>query len=868
MRWKKKRKSTPVVFGNTVDDEAILRQKQIEEPEGEVDFSFLSGRTTTPSGIRPTGKRSLGVSGAYAPLDHEHPTALLLTSNTQSPEQRELRIDNANFLRIWDGNQWVLVEPTASNQAPLLTGTQNVGTSLKYSREDHTHPTGLLEVSNTQTPITGEIRYDSEGIKRYDGTNWILIADLTTSLDWSNITNKPTEFPVSVRKNSAAPVHTRPRLNFIEGSNITITVADDTTDNEVDITISSTGGGGSGDAYSTVSDGTNTASATGQEVLRFISPDGTVNIQVVAGSPDEVRFTVGSHTHPLSQIQQSGAQTGQRPQWNGSQWVPSDMDWAEIVNKPSTFPPSAHTHPLSEIQQSGATMGQVVKWSGTQWAASDVGWSEIANKPTRFPVAVRKNSGGTEVVRPRINLIEGNNISITVNEGGADDEMDITISSTGGSGGGNAYSTVSDGTYTASATGEETLRFSSSDNTVRVAVVAGNPDTVQFRATPVREASSFSAVGITDGEIWYRGTDKAVFFRVGGSRVYPVAHLPTTSEVPTGTGAGNRILAMGAADRRLFERGGSPEAPLWANAVAWHSTTAPSSSEAGTSLSGKMWFNPNTEALSVFSGLSSTWRMPITRTKSVISTGTNQMTADTGADEEAFYKGLGGLYYTLPSLLTSPLSNRAQVPVSQGVWVPAEHFWVYPTGADTITTVQEVNPFLPFTTSFTVLRSNPLLSADGYFGFPVGVLFLHHRYQFRFWLEFFWTKAVADSGLPTLDVYLYLIKLSPSTPATHKIWRILLSAPSMSNLGQYSTTRQLFRNFYSQVVNTNTTVNWTYWQNGALQTTVPLIDAPSLYLLVPLIVRYRQNAAENIPIHILGAFVHPLIDWNKGYFTA
>lgn len=42
---------------------------------------------------------------------------------------------------------------------------------------------------------------------------------------------------VKLRKNSAGPVLSRSRLNLIEGSNITITVADDSTDNEVDVTI-------------------------------------------------------------------------------------------------------------------------------------------------------------------------------------------------------------------------------------------------------------------------------------------------------------------------------------------------------------------------------------------------------------------------------------------------------------------------------------------------------------------------------------------------------------------------------------------------------------------------------------------------------
>ena len=51
---------------------------------------------------------------------------------------------------------------------------------------------------------------------------------------------------LGVRKNSAGSVFSRRRLNLIEGSNVTLTVADDSGNEEVDVTIASTGGGGSG----------------------------------------------------------------------------------------------------------------------------------------------------------------------------------------------------------------------------------------------------------------------------------------------------------------------------------------------------------------------------------------------------------------------------------------------------------------------------------------------------------------------------------------------------------------------------------------------------------------------------------------------
>lgn len=50
---------------------------------------------------------------------------------------------------------------------------------------------------------------------------------------------------VVVRKNSSGlGVGPRPRLNFIEGTGVTLTVADDVTDEEVDVTIASSAGGG------------------------------------------------------------------------------------------------------------------------------------------------------------------------------------------------------------------------------------------------------------------------------------------------------------------------------------------------------------------------------------------------------------------------------------------------------------------------------------------------------------------------------------------------------------------------------------------------------------------------------------------------
>jgi len=50
---------------------------------------------------------------------------------------------------------------------------------------------------------------------------------------------------VTVRKNTGANVGTRRRLNLIEGANVTLTIADDAIDEEVDVTVAAAGAGGS-----------------------------------------------------------------------------------------------------------------------------------------------------------------------------------------------------------------------------------------------------------------------------------------------------------------------------------------------------------------------------------------------------------------------------------------------------------------------------------------------------------------------------------------------------------------------------------------------------------------------------------------------
>jgi hypothetical protein len=77
---------------------------------------------------------------------------------------------------------------------------------------------------------------------------------------------------IIVRKNSGANVGTRPRLNFIEGANITIDVVDDNPDDEIDITITATGAAG---GYDTIQE--EGSSLTQRTILNFIGSSFTAS---------------------------------------------------------------------------------------------------------------------------------------------------------------------------------------------------------------------------------------------------------------------------------------------------------------------------------------------------------------------------------------------------------------------------------------------------------------------------------------------------------------------------------------------------------------------------------------------------------------
>lgn len=67
-------------------------------------------------------------------------------------------------------------------------------------------------------------------------------------------------------------------------------------------------------------------------------------------------FALVGHTHALgdlSDVTLTSAASMQILKYNGSVWVNDYVDWSEVTNKPSTYPPSSHTHSVSDITFDG-----------------------------------------------------------------------------------------------------------------------------------------------------------------------------------------------------------------------------------------------------------------------------------------------------------------------------------------------------------------------------------------------------------------------------------------------------------------------------------------------------------------------------------
>jgi hypothetical protein len=178
---------------------------------------------------------------------------------------------------------------------------------------------------------------------------------------------------LAFRKNSAGSVFVRRRLNLIEGSNVTLTVADDPTNDEVDVTIAASGGGG---GHTIQEDGT---PLTARSNLNF--DDGIIATDDAGNDATNVNLDYANAVASLN------------------------TDGSSVIGSSAQVSPEDHVHAIPATLDTNARVG------------------------------VRKNSAGGTSLRRRLNLIEGSNITLTISDDAGDEEIDITVTAGAGGGG-------------------------------------------------------------------------------------------------------------------------------------------------------------------------------------------------------------------------------------------------------------------------------------------------------------------------------------------------------------------------------------------------------------------------------------------------
>lgn len=199
---------------------------------------------------------------------------------------------------------------------------------------------------------------------------------------------------VTVRKNSGADVGTEERINLIEGANITLTVADDPADKEVDVTVTGTAGN--------ISVSKNSGAVIGtRPELNFIEG---ANITLTIADDavnNEVDITITSGAGVAA---------------HAATHEPAGADEVNDI----------------DIGNTGVLLSAHKARHVAAGADAFVG-GDLLDATAR--VGVSKNSAAEVGFRRTINFIEGANITLTIADDVGGEEVDVTIASSGGSGG-------------------------------------------------------------------------------------------------------------------------------------------------------------------------------------------------------------------------------------------------------------------------------------------------------------------------------------------------------------------------------------------------------------------------------------------------
>jgi len=162
-------------------------------------------------------------SSTMVMLDHDNSVGTIKVISGTNGDRIILIADSASTIK--DG---LILDDLTASQFVKTNGSKQLVSST---------------IASTDITDFDEAVDDRVAVLIQDGTGltWTYVDGSNTLT--GNVQDDTTTQRVEVTKNSGATIGTRKTLNFIEGTNITLTIADDSGGNEVDITINSTTGG-------------------------------------------------------------------------------------------------------------------------------------------------------------------------------------------------------------------------------------------------------------------------------------------------------------------------------------------------------------------------------------------------------------------------------------------------------------------------------------------------------------------------------------------------------------------------------------------------------------------------------------------------
>lgn len=128
------------------------------------------------------------------------------------------------------------IQSNGTNVTPQRYKLNFVGDAVTASDDAANQRTNVVVQAYTQIRKSDDTNLTKRGTLKFSSA-FSVSDDSTNQLTLVDLTSDSTTQRVEVAKNGTL-IATRKRLNFIEGSNVTLTIADDTTNNKVDVTVS------------------------------------------------------------------------------------------------------------------------------------------------------------------------------------------------------------------------------------------------------------------------------------------------------------------------------------------------------------------------------------------------------------------------------------------------------------------------------------------------------------------------------------------------------------------------------------------------------------------------------------------------------